>query len=260
MVVIVSWIGAIVRLNGCVAETGPSCPPEASVTFTVKLMVPAAVGVPEMAPAVLRDSPAGSADPLARLQLSVPVPPVAARVALYAVPTVPPVRVVVVIFGAGATITAAADDFEVSAREVACIDTVMFAETVLGALYVAPDVVLPVNVPQAAPVHDVPDILQLTPALPESFVTFALKLSVWPASIPVCADGEIATEITFLLPPPPLPHPHKNRTTDITIKTDFFMTWLPRAIWISGAPRQTSHRNGACSKVCNCGRRFGYDR
>jgi hypothetical protein len=82
VVVIVSWAGAIVRLNCCVAETGPSCPPEASLTFTVKLVVPAAVGVPEIAPELLNESPAGKEDPLARAHVRVPDPPVSAKVAL----------------------------------------------------------------------------------------------------------------------------------------------------------------------------------
>ena len=65
-----------------VAETGPCCPPEASVAFTVNLVVPAAVGVPEIAPALLSESPAGSEEPLARAQVSEPAPPPPCNVAL----------------------------------------------------------------------------------------------------------------------------------------------------------------------------------
>ena len=78
------------------------------------------------------------------------------------------------------------------------------------------------KVPQADPVHDVPEMLQVTPALLVSFVTLAVKGSVWPASMLVDADGDIATEMTFFLPP--LPHPHRNTTTDNMIKRNFFMT------------------------------------
>jgi hypothetical protein len=52
-----------------------------SVTLTVKVVAPLAVGVPEMAPVLLMERPAGSDEPDARLQVSVPTPPVAARLA-----------------------------------------------------------------------------------------------------------------------------------------------------------------------------------
>lgn len=50
-----------------------------SVTRIVKLDVPAAVGVPEITPAVLNVSPAGS-EPLSRLHANGGVPPVAVSV------------------------------------------------------------------------------------------------------------------------------------------------------------------------------------
>ena len=55
-----------------------------SVTEMTTLNVPDAVGVPEIAPAAERESPAGSDEPLAAAQAQVypaPVPPVAASVA-----------------------------------------------------------------------------------------------------------------------------------------------------------------------------------
>ena len=52
-----------------------------SVAVTVKVLVPAAVGVPEMAPELLKFSPAGKL-PLLTLQLMAPVPPEAVSVAL----------------------------------------------------------------------------------------------------------------------------------------------------------------------------------
>jgi hypothetical protein len=78
VVVMAKAMGLIVRLSCWVAESGVDA---ASVTFTVKVEVPSAVGVPEIAPEA-SDRPAGSDDPEARLQVSVPVPPVAASVAL----------------------------------------------------------------------------------------------------------------------------------------------------------------------------------
>jgi hypothetical protein len=82
VVVIVNGAGLIVRLSCCVAETGPGCPPEESVTFTVKDVVAGVVGVPEIAPELLKERPAGSVEPDAKLQVSVPAPPLACNVAL----------------------------------------------------------------------------------------------------------------------------------------------------------------------------------
>ncbi len=72
---------AAVTVTGVVAE---------SVTETLKLNVPAAVGVPEIAPVeLLNVNPVGSA-PLAIAKLFVPEPPLAEMLAsLYGVPRVP---------------------------------------------------------------------------------------------------------------------------------------------------------------------------
>jgi hypothetical protein len=66
----------------------------ASLTCTVNEAVPAAVGVPEIAPAEESVKPAGSV-PDDRLHVYGVVPPLAWAVAEYAVPTVPPEREVV---------------------------------------------------------------------------------------------------------------------------------------------------------------------
>ena len=124
----------MVRLNCSVAESAPPWAPDESVTFTVKLEVPAVVGVPEIVPELLKERPAGSAEPDARLQVSEPAPPLACNVALYAVPTVPPESVVVLMPGGGATVMVEVTDFDVSLVDVAMIVTVMLVETVAGAL------------------------------------------------------------------------------------------------------------------------------
>jgi hypothetical protein len=68
-------------------EKEPVADPEpVSVTLTVKLGFPAAVGVPEIWPDELRFSPAGN-EPDAIDQLYVPVPPLACSVCEYATPT-----------------------------------------------------------------------------------------------------------------------------------------------------------------------------
>ncbi len=69
-------------LNFWVAESGPPCAPEESVTFTVKVAVAAAVGVPEIVPVPLSERPVGNAEPEANAQLSVPAPPLACKLAL----------------------------------------------------------------------------------------------------------------------------------------------------------------------------------
>jgi hypothetical protein len=62
-----------------------------SVTLTVKLDVPLAVGVPEMTPPLERVSPAGRL-PEASDHVYAAVPPVALRVVLYELPTMPAPR------------------------------------------------------------------------------------------------------------------------------------------------------------------------
>src|SRR5450759_2067890 len=77
--------------------------PAASFTVTTMVAGPAAVGVPEIAPAADMLRPAGS--PLA-LKVSGAVPPDAAKLAEYAVPTVPMgAEAVVIASGAGAMVT-----------------------------------------------------------------------------------------------------------------------------------------------------------
>ena len=71
---VVIFNGAVVIASdsGAVADTDAL-----SVTFTVKLAVPAVVGVPEMVPLVLRLSPAGS-EPVDTVHVYGGEPPVAA--------------------------------------------------------------------------------------------------------------------------------------------------------------------------------------
>jgi hypothetical protein len=77
----------------------------APVTRTVKVEVPAVVGVPLIAPPVDRERPAGRG-PEETDQLYGCVPPVAASVLLYAVPTVPAGKgLAVEIVGAAAALT-----------------------------------------------------------------------------------------------------------------------------------------------------------
>ena len=72
----INGAGLIVMLSSFCAETGVEAE---SVTFAVKVEVPWVVGVPEIAPVeAFNESPAGSDDPVARLQVRGAVPPLAA--------------------------------------------------------------------------------------------------------------------------------------------------------------------------------------
>src|SRR5215831_18394121 len=85
---IIAVVEPMVTLRVWVALCAPA------VTWTVKLVVPFVVGVPEMMPAVEeRASPIGSVR-LAIDQVYGGVPPMAVRVALYAAPTVAAGRLV----------------------------------------------------------------------------------------------------------------------------------------------------------------------
>jgi hypothetical protein len=84
------------------------------------------------------------------------------------------------MLGGGLTTTVDEADLVASAAEVAVTDTVKLAETGEGALYVAVVAVVFVKLPQAAPLHAVPETLQVTPLLPVSFATVAVKFTVCP--------------------------------------------------------------------------------
>ena len=98
-VVTVNGGAVIVILRFCVSVAF-----ELSFTCTVKLGLPAAVGVPVIAPLAASDRPAGSA-PAVLDQLLPPVPPLAESVWLYPTPTVPAGSdVVVTASGGGAMV------------------------------------------------------------------------------------------------------------------------------------------------------------
>ena len=75
-----------------------------SVACTVKLVVPGAVGMPVMRPAVFIVRPAGNRLPVASENVYDGTPPVAETLALYAVPWTPFTNVVVVIDSEGVTV------------------------------------------------------------------------------------------------------------------------------------------------------------
>src|SRR6185436_2769743 len=98
MVVVIDGASPIVIESALVAEA-----PTLSVTFSVKLIVPGAVGIPEIRPLLARLNPPGSG-PGDNVQVYGCVPPVAAAVSEYATETSPLGRAVFVIDGAEAMV------------------------------------------------------------------------------------------------------------------------------------------------------------
>jgi hypothetical protein len=122
-----------------------------SWTWTVKLDVPVAVGVPEMTPVVaFKVRPAGSA-PAMMLQVYGGVPPMACKVWLYAVPLVPPASDVVVT-PSGGSVT-------VILRLAVLVTAVGVCESVTDTVKCDVLVTVPVGVPEITPA-----LLRVNPA------------------------------------------------------------------------------------------------
>ena len=97
-------VPGLVKARVRLVEVALSAPAaEESVTLNVSAVELGVLTVPERTPPLLNVMPEGSV-PEATLHVSVPLPPLAASVALYAVPVVPAARVVVVTAGAGLTV------------------------------------------------------------------------------------------------------------------------------------------------------------
>jgi len=90
------------------------------------------------------------------------------------------VSAVAVTLGGGRTMTTAELVLVESAMEVAVTVMLRLPETEAGALYVAAVVVVPVKVPQVAPVTPVPEHLQAAPLSLESFPTVAVNFTACP--------------------------------------------------------------------------------
>ena len=96
--------------------------------------MPAVVGFPVIAPVLaFKLSPAGSVPPV-MLHVNGETPPASCRVTLYAVPTVPFAREVVVTDGGGVTVMLNVAVLVVSLTDVAVSVTVRFAATLAGAV------------------------------------------------------------------------------------------------------------------------------
>jgi hypothetical protein len=173
---------ATVRANDLVAVSAFGFGLVESVTWAVKLKEPDAVGVPEIVPAEDNVRPPGSA-PALMLQLYGWVPPLAASVVEYAVPTRPDGTDVVVICTAA---TAAAT---VRVNDLVAVSAVGLVESVTLAVKLKePDAV---GVPEMVPAEDnvrppgkAPEpMLQLYGVVPP------LAASVIEYAVPTCPDG-----------------------------------------------------------------------
>jgi len=91
VVVIASVAGGAALITRVAARVALCGVDSESVALTVNVLVPAAVGVPESTPAELNARPAGRV-PALTVQAYGDVPPLAAKVKLYAAPTVPAVN------------------------------------------------------------------------------------------------------------------------------------------------------------------------
>jgi hypothetical protein len=133
--------GEIVSVYACIAE-----PPTVSAALIVKLEVPAVVGVPVNAPAELKVNPAGSVPELTD-QVNDGVPPEAAKLCEYALPTLP--------FGNG-------DAVVIDGAGLMMIDRAFVAVP----LALSATLAVKLNVPAAlgVPVKAPVDVFRLTPA------------------------------------------------------------------------------------------------
>lgn len=123
---------------------------EPYTALTVNVEVPAVVGVPEITPDEgLRDNPAGRV-PLITLQFA-PVM-LAASVAEYAVPTVPELRLVVVIVIEGIALTVIESCFSADCESFSALTVNVDVPVAVGV-----PVIAPVEVLSVSPVGRVPD-------------------------------------------------------------------------------------------------------
>jgi hypothetical protein len=168
-----------------------------SVTFAVKLKEPDAVGVPEIVPLADKPRPAGKA-PEATLQLYGVVPPVAASVVEYAVPTCPAgIEVVVICTGVTAAATVIVKDFvvvwAVGVVETVAITVKLNEPAVVG----VPEIVPAVD--SASPPGNAPElrlhVYGVVPPLAPSVVEYATPTCPFANEVVVIASGVTATPV-----------------------------------------------------------------
>src|SRR5271167_1235941 len=155
-----------------------------SVTFTVNVNEPDTVGVPESVPVdAARLMPAGKAPEL-MLQLNGVVPPLAAKVVEYAVPTCPEgTEPVVIVTGETAAATVMVSD-SVAVCAVGVVESVAFAVNVNEPDTVGVPESVPVDAARLMPAGKAPELmLQLNGVVPP------LAAKVVEYAVPTCPEG-----------------------------------------------------------------------
>jgi len=140
------------------------------LAVTVKLEPPPVVGVPEIAPEVLKLNPAGKL-PVVTLQVMVPTPPVACNVVLYAVLTTPLGKDAVVMVSKGLMVMLN-DWFTVccGVPESAAVTVKVVVPGVVGVPVIAPEEGFRVAHPGSEPTV----MLQVMGVVPPEAATVAL--------------------------------------------------------------------------------------
>lgn len=173
--------------------------PAVSVTWTVKLDVPKAVGVPVIWAEVLelvdkKLKPTGRL-PEITLQVNGTGAPPALTNASYGTPRMPDGSEVVVMASTAFTVIDSVAVIVEFATEVAVMVAVEVADKAVGAVYTTCVVVLPLNVPR-------PERLQVTPSLFLSLATVAVMVNVCPG-FKVCPEAGASVMVRELLPEQP---------------------------------------------------------
>ena len=187
-----------VRLNSllAVAAVGPAL----SVTVTVKVYVPSAVGVPVSVPLLLNNKPDGKEEPSATAKVYAPVPPVATKVWLYVVPTVAFGKGLVVVMDKGAAPTVSLN----SLLAVAAVGPAL-SVAVTVKVYVPVTVGVPSSLPlfRAIPAGRAPLVTpKLYGAVPPVAVNgwlYAVPLTASGKGLAVVMDSRLATTFTVKL-------------------------------------------------------------
>jgi hypothetical protein len=190
LVVVITRSGGIVIDKALVAVSAGVCE---SVTRTVKLEVPAVVGVPEITPPALKLSPAGRL-PVWRDQEYGVTPPVAANVWLYATPIWPLGRLdVVTDRSAGITTLSAWSSVSGVLWESVTLTVKFEVPAVVG----VPEIV-PVELPRDSPAGRLPDRTDHVYG-----VVPPVAASVWLYATPIWPLGTLVVVITRSATPPP---------------------------------------------------------
>jgi hypothetical protein len=220
-----------------------------SVTLAVKLNVPAAVGVPEIVPlAAASVRPAGNAPEL-MLQLYGVVPPLAANVVVYAVPTCAEgTELVVICTGVTAAATVTLNAF-VAVCAVGTVESVTLAVKLNDPAVVGVPEIVPLAAASVRPGGNAPELmLQLygvVPPLACNVVVYAVP------TVPPGSDGAVVSVNEFVGDGA---RPVPDREIVLTLRVDW-MLMAPEKVPLEVGPNTTW--NEAPSPACKISGKAG---